>query len=219
MRIIVLVSSVLLICLLSGCSDKDSETGTNPGTNPPSVPDTPAGLTITDTGLASMTLSWDASDGATGYRLYRAESASGNYTLVYSGASTGFVNSNLVWVTMYYYQVSAENSTGESDPSTPVNGTTGTPVGFTVTGSPGGAVDYTYNYLDEFNGKPRYQSDPVGLWIVVPPGGDQAGLWVFYDQIEGINLYYNSVVSDYPRPSGYYTVVGDGRTTIHLTPF
>jgi hypothetical protein len=92
-------------------------------------------------------------------------------------------------------------------------------VGFTVTGSPSGSVDYTFNYLDVFNGKPRYQSDPVGLWIVVPAAGDQAGKWVFYDQIEGINLYYNAGDSYYPPQTGWGAVLGGTRTTILLTPF
>ncbi len=213
MRIAVILTSIVLMCLLSGCSDSDT------GTNPASAPDTPAGLTITDTGLASMTLSWDASDDATEYNLYRSESASGVFHLVYPGAATEFVDYNLVCGTTYYYQVSAENSTGESDRSAAVNGTTGIPAGYTVTGSPSEAVDYTFNYLDDFNGHPRYQSDPAGFWIVVPISGDQAGLWCFYEYIEGMNLFYSTAASDYPYPSGWYTVYGDVRTSIHLTPF
>ncbi len=213
MKITVIVSLIVLMCLLSGCSDSDT------GTNPASAPDTPAGLSVTDTGLASLTLSWDASGNATEYNLYRSESASGTFHLIYPGAATELADYNLICGTTYYYQVSAENSTGESDRSAAVNGTTGIPSGYTVTGSPSGAVDYTFNYLDDFNGHPRYQSDPVRLWIVVPSGGDQAGLWCFYDQIEGMNLFYNAAASDYPPPSGWYTVLGDGRTTIHLAPF
>ncbi len=215
MKITVIVSLIVLMCLLSGCSDSDSVNGTNPG----SAPDTPAGLSVTDTGLASLTLSWDASDDATEYNLYRSESASGIFHLRYPGALTEFADYSLTCGTTYYYQVSAENSIGESDRSAAVNGTTGIPSGYTVTGSPSGHVDYTFNYLDDFNGHPRYQSDPVGLWIVVPSGGDQAGMWCFYDQIEGMNLYYNTIDSDYPAPSGWFTVNGDVRTSIHLTPF
>jgi len=213
MRIVIILSSIVLMCLLSGCSDSDN------GTAPASAPDTPAGLSVTDTGLAILTLSWDASDDATEYNLYRSESASGTFHLIYPGALMEITDYNLICGTTYYYQVSAENSTGESDRSAAVNGTTGIPAGYTVTGSPSGAVDYTFNYLDDFNGHPRYQSDPVGLWIVVPSGGDQAGLWCFYDQIEGMNLFYNTADSDYPAPSGWYTVLGDSRTTIQLTPF
>jgi hypothetical protein len=203
------------MCLLSGCSDSDSDNGTAPV----SAPDTPTGLAVLETGLTSLTLSWDICDGATGYKLYRSTSASGTYTEVYSGAAEEFLDSSLGYAATYYYQVSAENSGGESDPCAAVSGTTDTPAGFTVTGSPSGAVDYTFNYLDVFNGKPRYQSNPIGLWIVVPSGGDQAGLWVFYDQIEGINLYYHAGVSDYPPPASWFSVSGGIRTNMLLTPF
>jgi hypothetical protein len=215
MRTTLILSSIVLICLLSGCSDSDSDNGTAPV----NAPDTPTGLDVLETGLTSLTLSWDICDGVTGYKLYRSTSASGSYTEVYSGAAEEFVDGGLGYAATYYYQVSARNSGGESDRCAAVSGTTDTPVGFTVTGSPSGAVDYTFNYLDIFNGKPRYQSDPIGLWIVVPPAGDQAGLWVFYDQIEGINLYYHAGVSDYPPSTGWGSVSGGTRTTILLTPF
>jgi len=215
MKTTIIVTSLVLMCLLSGCSDSDSDNGTAPR----SVPDTPLGLAVTGTGLTSLTLSWDASDDATVYKLYRSESASGSYTEVYSGSAAGFLDDGLVYAATYYYQVSAGNSDGESDPSAAVSGTTDTPDGFTVTGSPSGSVDYTFNYLDQFNGKPRYQSNPIGLYIVVPSSGAQAGLWCFYDQIEGMNLYYHPTVSDYPSPTGWRAVYGDIGTSILLTPF
>ena len=206
---------VVLIFLLSGCSDSDSDSGTTPA----SIPDTPTGLAVTGTGLTSLTLSWDTVDDATSYKLYRSQTETGGYSEVYSGAAAGYLDDALVYARTYYYQVSASNSGGESDPSTAVNGTTDIPDGFVVTGSPSGQVDYTFNYLDDFNGHPRYQSDPIGLWIVVPSGGDEAGLWVFYDQIEGMNLYYTAITPDYPPPTGWYSVYGDTRTYITLTPF
>ncbi len=215
MRTKINVLFVVLMFLLSGCSDSDSDNGAAPV----SIPDTPSGLSVTGTGLTNLTLSWDVSDNATSYELYRSESVSGGYSEVYSGAAAGFLDEDLVYATTYYYQVSAANSAGESDPSTAASGTTDTPDGFTVTGSPSGHVDYTFNYLDDFNGKPRYQSVPIGLWIVVPSSGDQAGLWCFYDQIEGMNLYYHSTVSDYPPPTGWRAVLGDTETSILLTPF
>ena len=179
----------------------------------------PTGLAVVETGFTSLTLSWDDCSGATGYKLYRSTSASGSYTEVYSGAVEDYVDGNLGYAVTYYYQVSAVNSGGESTRCASVSGTTDTPAGFTVTGSPSGSVDYTYNYLDVFNGKPRYQSDPIGLWIVVPSAGDQAGLWVFHDQIEGINLYYHAGDSDYPPSAGWSSVLGGTRTNILLTPF
>lgn len=215
MRTKIIVSLAALLLLLSGCSEEDS----NSGSAPVSIPDTPSGLAVTGTGLTSMTLSWDVVDDATSYKLYRSETESGGYSEVYSGAAAGYLDDGLVYARTYYYQVSASNSGGESDPSTAVNGTTDIPDGFVVTGSPSGAVDYTFNYYNDFNGHPRYQSDPIGLWIVVPSAGDEAGRWVFYDQIEGKNLYYSALTPDYPPPTGWYAVFGDTRTYILLTPF
>jgi hypothetical protein len=215
MRTKITVLFVVSLFLLSGCSDSDSDNGAAPV----SIPDTPSGLSVTGTGLTSLTLSWNVTDDATSYKLYRSETETGGYSEVYSGAAAGFLDDNLVYATTYYYQVSAANSGGESDPSAAVNGTTDTPDGFTVTGSPSGGVDYTFNYYDDFNGKPRYQSNPIGLWIVVPSGGDQAGQWCFYDQIEGMNLYYHPTASDYPPLTGWRAVFGDTETSILLTPF
>lgn len=215
MKSAITAAFLAVLILLPGCSDSDSDNGTSPG----SIPDTPIGLAVTGTGLTSLTLSWDVTDDATGYKLYRSESESGGYTEVYSGAAAGFLDDGLVYSKTYWYRVTARSSAGESDPSPAVNGATDVPDGFTVTGSPAGAVDYPFSYLDVFNGKPRYQSNPIGLWIVVPSGGAQAGLWVFYDQIEGINLYYHPTASDYPPPTGWRRVVGDTETSTLLTPF
>jgi len=210
-----ILSSIFVLCLLSGCSDSDSDNGTAPIT----VPAEPTGLSVTDVGLTSIALSWNASDGATEYLLYRSESVSGNFAQVNSGALTEFVDPGLVYVTTYYYQVSAVNSAGESAHANVVNGITDTPVGFTVSGSPQGGVDYPFNYQDEFNSKPRYQSVPTGLNIIVPTSGNQAGKWCIYDQIEQMNVYYHPTVSDYPPPTGWRAVNGDSETTILLTPF
>jgi hypothetical protein len=215
MRFKVIVSALMMVFLLAGCSDEDSPAGTIPV----SAPDTPLGLSITATGLTSLTLSWDVTDGATEYDLYRSESASGVFSEVYSGAAAGFVDNGLPYGTTYYYYVIAENSGGESDPSAAVNGTTDIPAGFTVTGSPSGSVDYTYNYFTIFNSHPHYRSNPIGLNIIVPSGGDQAGLWVINDQIEGINVYYHPTASDYPPLTGWRYVYGDATTSILLTPF
>jgi hypothetical protein len=215
MKTVMIVSSILLMCLLSGCSDSDS----GPGTAPEPVPAAPSGLAVTDEGLMSMTLSWNTSDNATGYKLYRSESPSGDFVQVYSGALTEVVDAGLEYVKTYYYQVSAVNSSGESVRSANVNGTTDTPAGFVVSGSPSGRVDYTFSYNDIFNSKPRYQSNPIGLNIMVPISGDHAGQWCFYDQIEGIVMYYHPTDSDYPAQTGWIAVLGDTPTQIYLTPF
>ncbi|MEJ2721539.1 MAG: fibronectin type III domain-containing protein [bacterium] len=213
MKIKLLIAAMLSIGLLAGCGDSDD--GTTPVSPPVSPPDVPTGLAVTATGLTSLTLAWDATSDATSYTLYRALYRSGAYSEVYSGAATEFVDVDLDYATFYEYQVCAENSAGESDRSAAVSGTTDTPLGFTVTGSPSGSVDYTFNYLDDFNGAPRYQSDPIGLWILVPSSGPQQGNWVFYDQIEGMNLYYypETGTSDFPPQTGWRRVYDDAQTS------
>lgn len=216
MRTTIIISAIVLMFLFAGCGDDDSGGGTGPTVT---VPDIPLGLEVIDRGFMDLTLSWDSSDGATSYWLYFSDSESGTYTAVYHNSDTTSVDSNLVWVTTYWYKVSAENSAGESELSAAVSGTTDTPGGFTVSGSPSGIVDFDFNYYRQFNGKPHYQSVPVGLNIFVPTSGDQAGLWVINDQIEGRNLYYHPLITDYPSRNLWNAVTSGGRTTIVLTPY
>jgi hypothetical protein len=217
MKTIAIATTVLCLILCAGCSDSDDDNG---GTNPPAPPETPTGLAVTATGLMNLTLSWDAVDDADEYRLYRAESAAGTYTLVYSGAALEYADIGLDYATPYYYQVGAANDGGEGDRSAAVTGTTDTPTGFEVAGSPGGGVDATYNYHDDFNDKPRYQSVPIGLSIFFPGSGDFAGHWCIWDMIEGMVLYYHpTATGDYPPPTGWLHHLDDSATSIVLTPF
>lgn len=214
MKIALILLSVLMLCLVAGCSDEDSDNGTEPVAEP----DTPAGLAVTATDLMSLTLSWDTVSDADEYLLYRSDTEMGTYAEVYSGAAAGFIDNNVMYATSYWYKVSAENSGGESDLSAAVPGSTDVPYGFVISGSPSGAFDVPFTYLDQFNGKPQYQSNPIGLRIVCPSSGDQAGLWVFYDQIEGMNTFYHPTGSAYPPQTGWRYVYGDAVTSIFLTP-
>jgi hypothetical protein len=213
MKSTLVFSTVALLLLLAGCSDDDSTTA------PTTSPSTPSGLAVTDSGLESIALSWDASSGATSYRLYRSATASGDYAQVHSGDLTEFTDTSLAFASTYYYRISAVNAGGESARSDSVSGSTQVPAGFDVSGSPQGAVDYTFDFHQMLNGKPWYQSDPIGLNIMVPSTGDHAGQWCFHDQIEGVYLYYHPTVSDYPPATGWRANLGDGETTIQLTAF
>lgn len=89
------------------------------------IPNVPYGSpVIKNTTSNSLSLEWNASLRATGYKLYRATSANGYYSAVYTGANTTYTNTGLNSGTTYYYKVTATNSAGESEFSGVISGTT-----------------------------------------------------------------------------------------------
>lgn len=55
----------------------------------------------------TLTVSWDAVEGASGYQVYRATSKNGKYTKVATTTNTSFVNTKLTVGKGYYYRVRA----------------------------------------------------------------------------------------------------------------
>lgn len=108
--------------------------GTAPGDpGDPGTPAAPTGLTVTGTTSSSVSLSWSAVSGATGYHVYR------NSTRVTSSALTAssYTDSGLAAATSYSYAVSAVDQAGTESarsaavPATTTGGTT--PVCVTAT--------------------------------------------------------------------------------------
>ncbi|MFJ9006661.1 chitinase [Streptomyces canus] len=95
----------------------------------PTVPAAPAGLAVSGTSSSSVSLSWNAVSGATGYNVYR------NGTKVTAVTGTSATVTGLAASTSYSFQVTAANSAGESAKSGAVTGTTSA-----STGTGGGAV-------------------------------------------------------------------------------
>ena len=67
-------------------------------------------------------LTWDAVDGATSYRVYRATSQNGPCRLLGSVTTTTYVNTGAKDGVTYYYKVTAVNDSGESAFSNTVSG-------------------------------------------------------------------------------------------------
>ncbi|MFF4573341.1 chitinase [Streptomyces sp. NPDC001410] len=84
----------------------------------PTVPSAPAGLSVSGTTPSSVSLSWSAVSGATGYNVYR------DGTKVTAVTGTSATVTGLSASTSYSFQVTATNSAGESGKSTAVTGTT-----------------------------------------------------------------------------------------------
>jgi hypothetical protein len=117
------------------------------GTPPPA----PTGLTAT-AGNAQVSLSWNASSGATSYNVKRSTTSGGPFTTIATGVtSTSFTNTGLTNGTTFFYVVSAVNAAGESGNSnqasaTPQNAQTPPPAPTGLTANPGDAqVSLSWN--------------------------------------------------------------------------
>ncbi|WP_285510377.1 glycoside hydrolase family 18 protein [Streptomyces sp. NBRC 14336] len=84
----------------------------------PTIPGTPAGVTVSGRSSTSISLAWNAVSGATGYNVYR------DGTKVTAVTGTSATVTGLSPATSYSFQVTATNAAGESPKSAPVTGTT-----------------------------------------------------------------------------------------------
>jgi fibronectin type 3 domain-containing protein len=79
------------------------------------APPTPANLNLNAGYDSSIALTWSASAGATRYDIYRSTASGGEGSTPYaSTASATFKDANLSSTPIYFYQVSAVNSAGQS---------------------------------------------------------------------------------------------------------
>ena len=119
---------VFIFLLFISCSNSD----TNPLVGPIDrgdiqAPEQLVQPTLSDVGNGEISVSWIASDApdVVGYRLSRAanEDIPSEYEIVFDSLATSFHDINLVYTTVYYYRVSAYDSTGNvSDLSNPSSG-------------------------------------------------------------------------------------------------
>jgi hypothetical protein len=82
---------------------------------PAPVPVAPASTELLAGSDSSITLTWPASTGATSYHVYRGTSSGGEGTTpIATTTATTFKDSHLSSTPIYFYQITAVNSTGES---------------------------------------------------------------------------------------------------------
>lgn len=110
------------------------------------APPAPTGLTAT-AGDASVALSWNASDGATSYNIYRSTTAGGEgSTPLISGiTSSSYTDNSVTNGITYYYEASATNSAGTSQVSNEASATptTSTAQALAITSGPSAKADKT----------------------------------------------------------------------------
>jgi hypothetical protein len=84
-------------------------------------------FTSSGSGSSTAVVSWNASTGATSYKVMRGSSVAGPFSTIASGiTSTSYVDRGLTAGATYFYRVSAVNDSGESSPSAPMSLTIGT---------------------------------------------------------------------------------------------
>lgn len=113
----------------SAAEGEGTETEATPATTAsiaaqPQAPGIPVNVTATANGCNAIRISWQAVPEATGYRVYRSNTAAGTYTLVGTVETSPFNDRNLQPDTTYYYQVAAYIATREGARGGPVSATT-----------------------------------------------------------------------------------------------
>ncbi|HXZ11286.1 MAG TPA: glycoside hydrolase family 44 protein [Candidatus Sulfotelmatobacter sp.] len=142
-----------------GQSANSAEVSATPSA-PAAPPATPTGLQAAP-GNAQVSLSWNASAGATSYHVKRSTSSSGpfNTTLASPGAAN-YTDASVTNGATYYYVVSALNSAGESGNTSPVSATPSAPtLNVTITLTPANARPispwiYGMNFYNGVSGAP-----------------------------------------------------------------
>ena len=112
------ISALIVALSLFGCGGGGNSDGGGGNGNPPAAP----GGIVSTSGDAQVSLSWNASAGATSYHVKRSTTAGGPYTTVGSPTGTSYTDTGVTNGSTYYYVVSAVNDHGESGNSGEVKG-------------------------------------------------------------------------------------------------
>jgi len=127
-------------------------------------PDIPDGVTAAAASSSSITVSWSAVTGATGYRIYRSTSSSGTFSEAGTSTTTSFTNTGLTASTAYYYKVAAYNSGGTGEQSSVVSAVTfiGTPTGVTAVVASSNSITVSWSAVTSATGYRIYRSTSSG---------------------------------------------------------
>ena len=90
------------------------------------LPGAPIGLNIKQTATDKLEISWDSTNGAQNYKLYRSTKAAGAYECIADGLQGNrFTDEGVKDGQTYFYRVSASGTAGEGAKCTPVSYVTG----------------------------------------------------------------------------------------------
>ena len=201
------INSICLIMVIASCPNIE----VTPTYNLPSVP---SGLNVENSTSSSLYISWNESDRAETYQLYRDISSSGSFLLlVYDGYATSYTDSNLDSYTTYYYKVKAINSFGSSDLSPNSSGTTEqlgsaplTPTGLTVSNPTVSSLTISWKTSQDATSYQVYRdTNSQGNFEYLANDDNSTQFTdnnlssdtIYYYKIKATNLYGSSVLSNY----------------------
>lgn len=146
------------------------------GTAVPAAPAAPTSLTATAVSTSQVNLQWQASSGATGYRVERSTNGSTTWTEVAAGITgTSWSNSGLASSTGYSFRVRATNSAGTSPYSNVATATTllavpSTPTGLVATPVSKSQINLTWSRASGAASYKVERSTDGANWVQVASG-------------------------------------------------
>jgi len=140
------------------------------------APAAPTNLTATAVSTSQVNLKWQASSGATGYRVERSTNGSATWTEVVAGITgTSWSDSGLASSTGYSFRVRATNSAGSSQYSTVATATTllappSTPTGLVATAVSKSQINLTWSSTSGAASYKIERSTDGASWVQVASG-------------------------------------------------
>jgi hypothetical protein len=182
-------------------------------TLPATPPSAPTGLIATSVSAASISLSWTASAGATGYQVLRKGPTDSGYLPIGTPTVTSFTDSTVSEATTYSYEVIATSAAGNSPAFSPLWVTTlstssapATPANLTATPSAGGiALQWTANT----------ESNLAGYYVL--RASSAAGPFTQLNTALLTSPSYNDVIAPQAVVS-YYQVVAVNTSALSSAP-
>ena len=147
-EIIGLVLISMAMFMLAGCGGSGSALPVTSSAQATVIPQAPTSVTATG-GAAQVTISWYPSPGATSYNIYWFQTIAGTNPVLnkITNAASPYVQTGLTSGVDYSYFVTAENSAGESGPSSQVYSLTNSlPTAPTMAYATGGVLQETINW-------------------------------------------------------------------------
>jgi fibronectin type 3 domain-containing protein len=100
------------------------ESGQSASFNAMTFPAVPSGVSASAVSSSGIVITWQPLPSAASYNVYRSSVDTGAYSLAGSAATDTFSDTGLAAGATYYYKISGVNSSGESEQSASVSGTT-----------------------------------------------------------------------------------------------